>query len=125
MGRGNDEGEEDSRLSCLWRRSYHSSSKEVTLSQAAKCGGDEREVSNFLLGYPNIGIVIKDDRLGKTESFEKASKLLKPVIFEVHSEWIAGGGWWNTNSKGYGVIVPTNSPSPDSTKRLVWLCPSL
>jgi hypothetical protein len=36
MGRLDDEGREDGHARRLGRRSYHSSSKEVTLSQAAK-----------------------------------------------------------------------------------------
>jgi transposase len=43
----NNDGQEDGDARRLGRRSYHSSSKEVTLSQAAKRGGDEREVSIF------------------------------------------------------------------------------
>ena len=63
---------------------------------------------SFFLSYPYICFVIDDAMLGKTEKWELASKLLKPIISEVYTEWIAAGGW-GINSRGYQVAIATKN----------------
>jgi hypothetical protein len=63
---------------------------------------------NFFLSYPYVCFVISDVTLRKTEKWEEGSRLLKPIVSEIYSEWIDGGGW-GTNSRGYQVAVPTKN----------------
>jgi hypothetical protein len=68
----------------------------------------KQQRERFFLSYPYICFVIDDAMLGKTEKWELASKLLKPIISEVYTEWITAGGW-GTNSRGYQVAIATKN----------------